>query len=67
MTYPAVHSRAILVCGVGYILMNRVGYVIVVTYPAVHSRADIDISSPIKIHGKKGSNGTYHIMQRVGE
>ena len=29
------------------------------SYPAVHNRADIDISSPMKIHGKKGSNGTY--------
>ena len=29
------------------------------SYPAVHNRADIDISSPMKIHGKKGSKGTF--------
>jgi len=28
------------------------------SYPAVQSRADLDISSPIKIHGNNGSNGT---------
>jgi len=29
-----------------------------ISYPAVHSLALIEISSPMNIHGKKGSNGT---------
>jgi len=28
------------------------------SYPDVHSRADIEISSPMKIHGNNGSKGT---------